>query len=54
MRSKPLLSLSLLVVLLPTASLAASYSVDRLGWLAGVWTGTTGGVRMEEIGRAHV
>jgi hypothetical protein len=48
MRSKPLLSLSLLVVLLPTASLADSYSVDRLGWLAGVWTGTTGGVRMEE------
>ena len=48
MRRFLLLPISILTVLLPTASLAAPYSVDRLGWLAGVWTGTQNGVRMEE------
>jgi hypothetical protein len=37
-----------LFALLPAAALADTPSVERLGWLAGVWTGTVNGMKMEE------
>jgi hypothetical protein len=48
MRRNPLVLAATLVALLPAAGVADTPSVQRLGWLAGVWTGSSNGVRMEE------